>query len=151
MFDLEQRLIMTIQTHSVSVSDALYKHLRRQAQATKRSVDDVVEATLRRHLPSQAEDDLPPGIKAELEAMNQLSDDVLWQIAESEMNPDKVAMYDVLLERNRQDALTAEGRAWLSRLREEADALMLRKAHAYVLLKNRGHELPTLEELKQRK
>jgi hypothetical protein len=32
-------------------------------------------------------------------------------------------------------------------LRQKADQLMLRKAYAYVLLKWRGHRLPTLAEL----
>ncbi len=33
-------------------------------------------------------------------------------------------------------------------LREESERLMLRKAHAYALLKSRGHQLPTLKELR---
>ena len=37
------------------------------------------------------------------------------------MNPDKVALYDVLLERLQDHTLTPEGREWLARLREEAD------------------------------
>ena len=65
------------------------------------------------------------------------------------MNPDKVAMYDALLERNREGILTSEGRNWLTDLRHEADALMLRKAHAYLILQSRGRKLPTLVELEQ--
>jgi hypothetical protein len=86
-------------------------------------------------------------------AMAQLSDAALWQIAQATMNPDKVAFAevshpcDVLLERNRNGTLTPEGRAWLTRLRDEAEALTLRKAHAYALLQSRGHRVPTLEEL----
>ena len=77
-----------------------------------------------------------------------LSDDALWQIARSVMNQDKVAQYDVLLERNRAGALTPEGQEWLDTRRNEADALMLRKAQSYALLKSRGHKLPTLDELR---
>ena len=36
----------------------------------------------------------------------------------------------------------------LDTLRDEADALMLRKAQAYALLKSRGYKLPTLDELR---
>ena len=140
---------MSSQVHTVIVSDSLYQQLRRQAQETQRSVDDLVEQTLQRHLSSPIASNLPPEIQAELKALEDLSDDALWQIAESKMNPDKVAMYDALLERQKLDTLTPEGYAWLKKLRQEADALMLRKAHAYVLLKNRGHQLPTLEELQQ--
>ena len=54
------------------------------------------------------------------------------------MNPDKVVLYDVLLERHQAGSLTPEGREELTRLREAADALMLRKAHAYALLQRAG-------------
>jgi len=80
--------------------------------------------------------------------MDDLSDEALWQIAQSTMNRDKVAIYDVLLERNQASSLTPEGQEWLTRLRKEADSLMLRKAHAYALLQSRGHKLPSLEELR---
>jgi hypothetical protein len=43
--------------------------------------------------------------------------------------------------------LTVEGRRLLTELRDEADALMLRKAHAFALLQSRGYTLPTLDEL----
>jgi hypothetical protein len=140
---------MSAQTHTVTVSDSLYQQLHRQAQKTQRSIEDLVEQTLQRHLPPSLENDLPIEIQAELKALEDLSDDALWQIADSKMNPDKVAMYDALLERQKAGTLTPEGLAWLKKLRQEAEALMLRKARAYVLLKNRGHQLPTLEELKQ--
>ncbi|MDM8560130.1 hypothetical protein [Candidatus Parabeggiatoa sp. HSG14] len=78
--------------------------------------------------------------------MAHLSDDVLWQIAQSTMNQDKVAFYDILLERHKTEKLTPIDRKWLTQLREDADQLMLRKAHAYAILENRGHKLPTLEE-----
>lgn len=73
--------------------------------------------------------------------MTLLSDVSVLQIARSRMNEDKVALYDVLLDRNQDGTLTMEGRELLRGLREEADALMLRKAHAYALLKSRGHRL----------
>jgi len=80
--------------------------------------------------------------------MEHLSDEALWQIAESTVNRDKVALYDVLLERHQAGTLTPEGQEWLIRLREEAEALMLRKAHAYTLLQSRGHKLPSLQDLR---
>jgi len=98
----------------------------------------------------KVEEDLPPALRAELETMSALSDEAIWQIAQSKMNKDKVALYDVLLERQKSGALTPEGQEWLTRLREEGEALTLRKAHAYALLKSRGHETPSLDELRDR-
>ncbi|MBK9231654.1 MAG: hypothetical protein WAW03_15135 [Anaerolineae bacterium] len=141
---------MTYQTITLTVPENLYKRLETQARAAARSVEEVAARALIRSLPPPVEADLPPALRAELKAMSHLSDETLWQIADSTMNPDKVALHEVLLERNQSGALTPEGRQWLTRLREEADALMLRKAHAYVLLQSRGHKLPSLEELHSR-
>ncbi|MCB9432428.1 MAG: hypothetical protein H6668_10630 [Ardenticatenaceae bacterium] len=139
---------MTLHSHSVVIPDSLYQQIRRQAEGAKISVDAFVQRTMARNLPPSVENDLPIDVQTELRAMSQLSDAVLWQIAESRMNPDKVALYDLMLERLHAEMLTSEGHALLAQLREEADLLQLRKAHAYALLKSRGHELPSLEALK---
>jgi len=138
---------MSVRTVTLELPEHLYNQLETQAQAATRSVDEIVVQTLARSLPPPVEKDIPPTLQAELEAMERLSDEALWQIAQGTMNRDKVALYDVLLERHRADNLTPEGREWLTRLRKESDALMLRKAHAYTLLSSRGHELPSLQEL----
>jgi hypothetical protein len=142
---------MTYQTITLTVPEALYRRLETQARTAARSVEEVAARALTRNLPPPVEDDLPPTLRAELKAMSRLSDESLWRIAESTMNPDKVALYDVLLERHQTGALTPEGQEWLTRLREEADALMLRKAHAYALLQSRGRRLPSLEALHTRR
>jgi hypothetical protein len=52
-----------------------------------------------------------------------------------------------MIERQNDGSLTTQGRNLLAQLREESDALMVRKAQAYALLHSRGHTLPTLNEL----
>ena len=131
---------------TLNLSERLYEHLYSQAQATARTVNEVVEERLIRSIPP-LEDDLPPAIRAELVAMERLSDHALWQIAESKTDADTTALYDVLLARLHHGTLTPAGRDWLRRLRSESEALTLRKAHAYLVLKNRGYQLPTLEAL----
>ncbi len=138
---------MSVRTVTLDLPEHLYERLETQARTATRSVDEVVVQTLARGLPPAVEKDLPPALQTELEAMEHLSSETLWRIAESAMNRDKVALYDMLLERHQAGNLTPEGREWLIRLREEAEALMLRKAHAYVLLQSRGYELPSLQEL----
>jgi hypothetical protein len=141
-----REIAMSIRT--VTLPEMLYERLAAQAEAVDRSVDEVVLQNLLRTLPPEVEDDLPSNLQIELEAMALLSDDGLWQLAQSAMNADKMAFYDLLLERYAAGELTPEGQEMLTRLREEADALMLRKAHAYVLLQNRGHRLPPLTALR---
>lgn len=114
--------------YTVTLPPDLYKKLQRQAQTMRQSVDHLVEDALQRSLPPPVETTLPESLQNEFKAMEALSDDALWPIGQSMMNLDKVAMYDALLERNRAGTLTPEGRNWLTDLRYEADALMLRKA-----------------------
>jgi hypothetical protein len=132
---------------TVSLPEDLYDQLEARARTAARSVDEMVAQTLARSLPPSAEPELPPAAQAELQAMEHLSDEALWAIARSTANDDKIALYDLLIERQNAGTLTTEGRRLLTDLREEADALMLRKAHAYALLQSRGYTLPTLDEL----
>jgi hypothetical protein len=138
---------MTLQTQPIHISQSLYQQLEKQAKSTKRTITELVQKAIVRNLPPPIDDELPMAIQEELEAMASLSDDALWQIAESQMNADKIAMYDLFLERNKEDSLTHEGKTMLKQLREEGELLTLRKAHAYLLLQSRGFTLPTLAEL----
>ena len=138
---------MTVRTITVTVSEDVFARLEAEARSSARSVDDLVAQTLTRVLPPPAEPDLPPSVQAELQAMEHLSDEALWAMARSAANDDKIALYDLLIERQHAGALTPEGRQLLTQLRAEADALMVRKAHAYALLQSRGYALPTLKEL----
>ena len=138
---------MTMRTITVTVPEDVYTQLEAQARSSARSVDDVAAQTLTRGLPPAPERDLPQALQAELSAMEHLSDEALWAIARSTANDDKIALYDLLIERQCSGTLTTEGRKVLTQLREEADALMVRKAQAYAILHSRGYTLPTLDEL----
>ncbi len=139
---------MTQQTLTLTVSQELYQNLQNQADVLARPIAEVAVQILAHHTPMPPiEDDLPADLQAELAAMAHLSDELLWQIAESCYNVDKLALYDVLLARHETGELTSEGRVLLSQLREDSERLMLRKAHAYALLSSRGHQLPLLSEL----
>ncbi len=145
---LRKEVTMAARTITVTVPEDVYTQLEAQARTSARSIDDLVTQTLVHALPPQVEGDLPPSVQAELQAMAQLSDEALWAIAGSTANEDRQALYDVLIERQDAGSLTMEGRRMLVQLREEADALMVRKAHAYALLHGRGYTLPSLDELR---
>ncbi len=141
---------MSSHTLTLTIPNELYQQLQTQAQVLSRPLSELVVQILAHHVPKPPiENDLPSAIQAELTAMEELSDEVLWQIAESQYNSDKLILYDVLLDRNKNGQLTTEGGMLLSQLREESELLMLRKAHAYAILKSRGHQLPTLKELRR--
>lgn len=126
-------------TRTIEVPEELDTQLEQRAHASAQSVDAVVMRTLARSLPPAPEPDLPHAVQDELAAMEHRSDEALWAIARSTMNSDSLALYDVLRDRTEQGSLTPEGQPWLARLTQDADALAVRKALAYALLKRRGH------------
>jgi len=74
---------------------------------------------------------------------------VLWAVARSKMAIPKQRRWKRLLDKNRQGTLTESERQDLEQLLAEGDRLTLSKAHAYLLLKERGHRIPELERLQR--
>jgi hypothetical protein len=84
--------------------------------------------------------------RAELEAMEDLSDEELWKVAATAMGPAQHRRLAKLLDKNQRGQLTDRERQALLELRARADRLMLRRSYAYLLLKYRGHRIPNLAD-----
>ena len=134
------------QTVTLQLPEAIYERIKRTAEATKRPLEDVLLKTLESALPPSMED-LPIEYQGEFTAMESLSDEELWKIAESKIPPAQQSLYSRLLRKNQAGMLKDIEKRQLSDLGAEARKLTLRKAHAYALLKWRGHRIPTLAEL----
>ena len=137
---------MSVQTLTIQMSQSLYQRLERVSKLTRRPLEKVVAQTLESNIPPLP-DTLPPVMRDALVALEALSDEALWQVARSVVSPEQQEQHHLLLEKNKAGTLTEAEHESLTRLREDADLLMLRKAYAYVLLKWRGYRLPTLTEL----
>jgi len=92
---------------------------------------------------------MPQSIEQELRVLESLSDDVLWTVARGKMAASKQRRWKRLLDKNRQGILTESERQELEQLTAEGDRLTLYKAHAFLLLKERGHRIPELERLQR--
>ncbi len=138
---------MTTRTITLTLPGDLYAQLEAQAQRAGDPVDDVVAQMIAHGLIVASDPDLAPNVQAELAAMESLADARLWEVAGQTASRDTLALYDLLAQRQQDGTLTSEGQQWLERLRAEADLLMLRKAHAYALLKQRGQQVPAIEDL----
>lgn len=128
-------------TITLRMPETLYRRLSAAAQATRRSLEEVLLHALRIGSPPSW-DDAPPELQPELAAMDRLDDEALRQIAQGRVEPAEMRRHDELLERNAAGLLSDAERVELERLREQADRLMLRRAHAAVLLRWRGHDVP---------
>lgn len=84
---------------------------------------------------------LPPDVQAELDALHQLSDDVLWTIAREQMPPDIQARAYELMTKNNRGTISAEETVELDALVERADRLRRRKAEAAAILRDRQNLL----------
>ncbi|MCP4360067.1 MAG: hypothetical protein GY796_18840 [Chloroflexi bacterium] len=132
---------MATYTQTIHVSDRLYQRLNRQAQADRKTVDEFAEQMLERTLPPPV-GNIPERWRADLEQLQTMSDQMLWRIAEAEISEQREDLYDFLLHARLHRQLTASEQEQLDILRDETDQLMLRKSYAYLLLHNRGHQIP---------
>lgn len=131
---------------TVALPESLYLRLQRTAQATRRSLADVLLHAVQVGSPPGWED-APSEFQADLAALDRLDDDTLWSIARGRQTDSEMVRYTALLEKNAAGVLTPADRAELSELRTEADRFMLRKAQAAAILRWRGHFLPPAEQL----
>jgi len=129
--------------YTINVPENLYRRLQQQANVERRSIDELVQQTLSRQLPSAVpvEDDLPASLHEELLAMEHLSDAALWSLARSTLSPEQLAEMDRLREIVSERALTSDENKQQQDLLREYDETMLRRAHAAMLLNSRGYDL----------
>ena len=135
------------QTVTLTLPDKLYRPVQRAAQATRQPVEKVLLTALEASLPSL--DGLPVDLADELAQMETLDNDALRQALLETVSIDQQQALEELLRRNQAGELTPGEREQLALLQRLADGVMLRKAHAAVLLRFRGQHVPTLAELRQ--
>ena len=138
---------MAVRTITVTIPEMLYLQLEAAARSSAQTVDAVITQSLERTVPPHLAALLPAALRAELDAMEQLSDDALRAIAYSVAPPERGGQMDGLIGLKQAGTITAEQQAQLTALRDESEALMVRKAHAFVLLKSRGDTIPAIDQL----
>lgn len=137
---------MTTDTIPVQIPQPLYHRLQRIAALTQRPLESLVVQALSSSIPLLP-DDLPPAMRDTLLAIEHLSDYELQQVADARLPEEQYERYTALREKRRAGTISETEEAALDQLSHEADVLTLRKAYAAVLLKWRGHQLPTLAEI----
>jgi hypothetical protein len=118
----------------LTIPEDISARAREIAETRDQSAEQVLIDHLKMLPPS-----LLPDMQAELDALHYLSDDALWTIAREQMPADAQRRANTLLDRNSRDVITDDEHAELEKLVERADQLMLRKAEAASLLRQRGN------------
>ena len=138
-------------TVTLTLPELVYENYQHKAKTTNRSVKQVIEEVICNGQPSPPSvDDAPEYLRADLKALEQLSNEELRRIAESHLEPAKQRKLSCLLDKNQAGTLKKKECQQMDELLQEGQRLMVIKAHAWVLLKWRGERIPTYEELRQR-
>jgi hypothetical protein len=122
---------------TLTIPDELYERAKHIAESTSQPIEQVILQhlqTLPTPLPI-----LPDEVQAELDALKYLSDDALWTIAREQMPEMVQSRAHDLMNRNSQGTITEAEHSELETLVERADRLMVRKAEAAALLRERGY------------
>lgn len=137
---------MTTQRITIELPEPVFRQLVRLAEATHQPVEALVAQSVISNLPPSV-DNAAPELQLELLQMQTLNTEELLAIAQSHAEPGQHDHHTELLAKNEESLLTPEERQELSRLRQAADQLMLRKAYAWSVLRWRGQRIPALNEL----
>jgi hypothetical protein len=121
----------------IKISESLSTRLRQLAARRRQPVESIVADRLFTALDDEL-DNLPTGEQAELRALHHLSDDALRAIAAEQMSTVNQARMGQLMERHSRNELNQTEIDDLAALIERGDQLMLRKAEAVAILKQRG-------------
>ncbi|MFQ5342869.1 MAG: hypothetical protein ACE5F6_15125 [Anaerolineae bacterium] len=134
------------QTVTLQLPDKTLERYQRGAAAARKVLEEFIAERLEEAAPPSIEG-LPFPLSEEMKTMEELDDAALWRMARSQLPPDRQRLYSRLLTEKSQGTLTPQAEKTLNSLGEEARRLTLKKAHAYMLLKWRGHNIPSREAL----
>ena len=132
---------MSTASITLEIPENLYQRFVKTANATKRPLEEIILQVLEVGSPPIL-DDIPEQYRAELTDLDELDDQNLWEIATKRKTSRDLETYDRLLARTKENLLTAKEQLELTKLRQESELFMLRKAHAAALLHWRGYQVP---------
>ena len=128
------------QTVTLELPESLYRSANQIAEATRQPLEVVLQDSLANVLPPL--DDVSPEEATELAAMALMKDARLWREARKTLSTAKQAELDELLYRQSAGQLSADDETRLHALVDAYGRLMVRKAHAWLLLARRGYQVP---------
>jgi plasmid stability protein len=128
-----------VATITLNIPDEVYQRLELNAQATQRSIEDILALVLKVGSPPEW-GDVPAEFQADLRDLDSLTDEALYQLASAAKMDSELDRYDDLLELNAAGSLSVSEQQELESLRKESERFMLRKAQATVLVRWRSNQ-----------
>lgn len=126
-----------MQTVTVHLTENVFQQIKRLAKARQHSVEDEVAAVVAAALPLADNDN-----EAQLAQLAFLSDEELEQIARTRLSEKERGRMETLSAKQRGQGLTATEQNEVDALLNRYDWLILLRAEATRLLKERGRDVP---------
>jgi plasmid stability protein len=135
---------MALQTLTVELPEGLFSQLRQRAAQANRTVEaelvDVLAGAIAR------DHELPAELETELAGLRGLDDPALWKLARERLT-DETSLHLADLHSKRQlEGLSREESEELTYLVRQYERVMLVRARAAELLKERGHDVSSLSK-----
>jgi hypothetical protein len=127
------------QTVTIHLPEAFYERMQRAAQMQQRSLEKfLLDAAI---TGTPLLDDLPLELTDEMAALALVNDAGLWRVARQTLSSEKQEQLDTLLQKRGRGELRPEEQPVLDELLSEYEHVILARAHAAVLLKQRGYDV----------
>jgi hypothetical protein len=131
-----------MQSLTIDLPETVIALLKQCADHTQRTVQEVAREVISANVP--LEPGISPMLAEELARMPQMSDAELWQAARMRVSSDDSDRLEELHYEKMNGGLSEEERDEQRRLLAVCDRVMLIRAQAAVLLKQRGHDISVL-------
>lgn len=131
---------MSMQTVTLELPESLYRSATRIAQATQRSLVDILQEGIAHTLPPL--DDVSVEEAEELAQLSSLTDAELWRISAILLPVGEQQELQELLARQGVEELLPVEQVRLQDLLDEYGRLLVQRAHAWLLLARRGYHVP---------
>ncbi len=133
---------MRERTVTVTVPEGLYDQLQQRAAQRQRSLEDELVLALAASIPADA--GLPVDLSDTLASLAALDDDSLWRMARRRVSDEDAARLAELGDKRQRVGLTGAELREAEELAERHDRILVVRAEAAALLKQRGHDVSSL-------
>ena len=133
---------MSAQAVTLHLPTSLYDLLRQRAQETRRSLEAEILAVVTSAV--RPDDDLPPDLREVVAPLRGLDDKALRRAAMDRFPEEAAARFSELNRKQQREGLTNEEIRALDDLRRGYERVMVVRAEAAALLKERGHDVSKL-------
>ncbi len=136
---------MAAQALTLQIPTPLYRQLKDRAERAQRSLEAEFLAVVAAVVGHDGED-LPDDLAQAVRDLEVLNDEALFNAAQTRLPDETRARFEALSFKQQSEGLTSAERVQQEHMLHQSDRTMLVRAHAARLLKERGHDLSSLQE-----